>query len=397
MKIKNLTTSLCAFSVIFLSSAFAKTQPNYDSIADKMVNHSLRVQPGESIVISGTPAELALLEALSVATSKAGGKPIIQLNIPQANKRAIMETPLKYLEMPSSYDITQMEHVDGFINVGSIQNPALFSDVPEERLAAVRQAAKPFNKAVKVANFRSVSLGQIGGIPTKKYAEFRNANFTTMLSNFWNAVDTDYNHLDTSARKLIKLMKSNTKVKLTSKSGTDLKFELANDVDPRINAGAVDGTSALSGPAQVWLPAGEVYACTNPVSTSGTLVVPSMPFRGATIENLKIKFKKGRMISFSAKKNEKLLKDYFASSNGDYGVLALIDIGLNPSSQPMKKSDYYSWEMAGVVSLSMGNNNWAGCAVESDAGLSFNLSGTTLKFDNETVVNKGRLNDAIGE
>jgi len=397
MKVNFFTSLLCALAVTFISSAFAETKPNYDSIADKMVNHSLRVQPGESIIISGTPAELELLAALSVATSKAGGKPIIQLNMPQANKRSIMETPLKYLEMPSTYNIAQMEHVDGFINVGSIQDPSLFSDVPEEKLAAIRQSSKPFNEAFKTASFRSVSLGQTGGIPTKEYAKFRNANYSAMLSNFWKAVDTDYDDLDSSARKLIKLMKSNTKVKLTSQNGTDLKFELANNVDPRINAGATDATSALSGPAQVWLPAGEVYACTNPTSATGTLVVPSMPFRGVTIENLIMKFKKGRLVSFSAKKNEKLLKDYFALSNGDYGVLALIDIGLNRNSQAMKKSDYYSWEMAGVVSLSMGNNNWAGCAVESDAGLSFNLSGTTLTFDNEIVVNKGRLNNAVGE
>lgn len=397
MKKKIFTILFCLMGVTFLSPTQAETTPNYDSIADKMVNNSLKVQPGENIVISGTPTELALLEALSVATTKAGGKPIIQLDMPKANKRAIMETPIKYLETPSTYTVAQMQHVDGYIFVGSTQDPTLFNDVPEEKLAAIRHASIPFNNAIKTAKFRSVSLGQTGGIPTENYAAFRNADYSQMLSNFWSAVDTDYENLDSSARKLVKLMKSNTKVKLTSKNGTNLKFELASNVDPRINAGTTDSTSALSGPAQVWLPAGEVYACTDPRSTSGTLVVPSMPFRGVTVENLKIEFKNGRLITFSADKNEKILKEYFASSSGDYGVLALIDIGLNQNSKPMKKSNYYSWEMAGIVTLSMGNNNWAGCAVESDAGLSFNLSDTTLTFDDVTVVNEGKLNDTVGE
>jgi len=397
MKTKIVSLFIVFVGIFIAISAQAKQKINYDSIADKLVNQSLSIQPGESVVITGTPAELTLLEALSVATSKAGGKPTIQLNMPKANKRAIMETKIKYLEAPSAYEIAQMQQVDAFINVSSTQDPNLFSDVPEDKLAAIRHANIPLNKALRKASFRSVTLGQTGGIPTQSYAKSRGANFEVMVSNFWKAIDVDYDKLDSSARKLAKKMKANTKVTLTSKSGTNLKFNLAKDVDVRINSGTTDSTSALSGPSQVWLPAGEVYACTTPTSASGTLVVPSMRFRGLSVKNLKIKFENGRMTQFSADKNEKKLRDFFESSTGDYGVLSLVDIGLNPNSKTIRNSDYYSWEMAGIVTIAMGDHSWAGCSVESDAGLTFNLSDTTLTFDNKTIVSKGKLNKAIAD
>lgn len=84
--------------LLFASFIFAEN-PDYDSIAKNAVTAALNVQPGETVLITGTPAELKLLEALYVAVSKAGGQPVVQLNLPEADKRAIMEMPIEYLKI----------------------------------------------------------------------------------------------------------------------------------------------------------------------------------------------------------------------------------------------------------------------------------------------------------
>ena len=43
--------------------------PDYDSIADKLVNQLAEIQPGEVVVIQGTLDQQPLLEALVVAVS----------------------------------------------------------------------------------------------------------------------------------------------------------------------------------------------------------------------------------------------------------------------------------------------------------------------------------------
>ena len=89
---KTLKISFTFIFAFILSFSFAQ-ETNYSSIAKKMVNTSLNVQPGETVIINGTTAELEIMEELYVEVSKAGGKPTIELSIPSANKRAIMDTP----------------------------------------------------------------------------------------------------------------------------------------------------------------------------------------------------------------------------------------------------------------------------------------------------------------
>ncbi len=180
---KNLFVMAVLFSILVVTAGLrAQTTPDYDSIADKIVNYSLEVKPGEIVVISGTPAEMDLLGALVVAVRKAGGQPTVEISIPEANKRAVMETPIEYLKLTPTYGLTQARIVDCFISTGSTQNPQLFADVPEDRMAALRQASQPLTEAFKRVHFRSVSLGQTGGIPTKPYAESKGANYQELLA-----------------------------------------------------------------------------------------------------------------------------------------------------------------------------------------------------------------------
>ena len=91
------TTLFSLFLVTGLLGVAMAADPDYESIADNVVNQSLEIQPGEVVIISGGQSEIELLESLQVAVAKVGGQPIVQLNLPRANKRAIMETPMEHL------------------------------------------------------------------------------------------------------------------------------------------------------------------------------------------------------------------------------------------------------------------------------------------------------------
>ena len=84
-------------ALLLCTSAYA-ANPGYDNIAANLVNQSLAVQPGEIVVISGGPTEIDLMGAIQVAVSKAGGQPVLSINLPDANKRSVMETPMENLQ-----------------------------------------------------------------------------------------------------------------------------------------------------------------------------------------------------------------------------------------------------------------------------------------------------------
>lgn len=382
--------TLMAIGVCGQAQLPAPGAPDYDAVAEKIVNHTLEVQPGEVVIISGTPSEMDLLGALVVAVSKAGGQPAVTVNIPGANKRALMETPIEYLKMTPTFPLLLVRAADCFINTGSIQDLKLFADVPEERMAASRQALLPISDAINRTHFRSVGLGQTGGIPTKAYAESKGAEFGEMLAMFWKSLDVDYDQMWVNGKTISKLLGANSVIKVTSSAGTNLTFRIS-EMPARINCGRCSENISAFGPASTWLPAGEAYACVDPSSASGTMVVPSLDFRGNEVKNLKLTFKDGRMTGLTADKNGDLISKSLEMSTGDKDVLSLVDIGINPNSQPLKNSDYYSWEMAGMVTISIGNNAWAGGNVVSDNALSFHLANSTLTVDGKPVVTNGKL------
>jgi len=391
-------SKLCLLSFVtlatFVLSGYAQPltvdQQDYDAIAEKIVNNSLEIQPGEVVFIVGNPAELDLLSSLVVAVSKAGGQPTIQLDLPEAYKRAIMETPIEYLKMTPTYPLMQARIADCFIGIASIQDPKLLADIPEERMAASRKALLPISNALNRAHYRSANLGQAGGIPTLAFAESRGANYDEMLTMFWKSLDVDYKQMLSMGQIITNALKPNSIVKISSETGTNLTFKIS-DIPSRTNCGRCAENISASGPSSVWLPAGEAYACVNPTSASGTVVISSTEYRGNTVKNLKLTFENGQITDLTADENGDLILESLEMSTGAKNVLSIIDIGLNPNSQPLEGSNYYSYEMGGMVSIGIGNNSWAGGNLVSDFGLGLFLANSTLTVDGKIIVSNGQL------
>ena len=380
--------ALVAFGItaFMLSSAFA----GYDETAERIVNQSLAVKPGEIVLINGNASDIDLMGAMQVAVNKAGGETILQVGIPSANKRSIMETPMEYLSQVRTGQLTLVRMVDAVINVASIAEPGLFADVPEERLAATRQAGAALNTAFTNTSIRSVTLGQTGGVPTDAYAKSINADPKAMKDMFWKAVSVEPDALAMTARKISSMLAPGAKARIKTDDGTDLTFKIGTH-GSRINAGRTADVGASQGGSSVWLPAGEAYTCIDVDSASGTVFIPSMQFRGKPVTDLKMSFKNGKMTGMSAGSNEKMLKEYFASTDDATKHLSVLSVGLNRESQPIEGSDYRSWEMGGMVTLGLGNNGWAGGDNNSDGAFTAHVLGSTLEIGRTKVVSDGAL------
>ena len=391
--VRNRCFETVLFGFILIGGLFGVAvagDPDFESIADNVVNQSVEIQPGEVVIITGGPTEIELMESLQVAVAKAGGQPIVQLNLPRANKRVIMETPMEHLERTPTAGLLQARMADAFIVVASVQDPKLLADVPEERLAATRQAGAVLSDALRNVRFRSVALGQTGGIPTEAYAASQGADYGTMVDMFWKAIGVPPERLAEAGRKIVDMLRPGARLQLTSAAGSDLSFTV-DQLQPRINAGRSGDVLSATGPSSVWLPAGEAYACVKGGSASGTLVVPQTTVRGMDVENLELKFENGRITSLSAETHEEALRKFFDSSSPESQDLSVIDVGLNPHSRTLEGSNYRSWEMGGMVTLQIGNNSWAGGSNSADAGLSLHVAGTTLTIDGKEVVANGEL------
>ena len=364
--------------------------PDFTSIAEKIVKDLASIQPGEVVVIRGSSDQQPLLEALVEATWIAGGQPTVEVVYPEADKRALMAMSIEYMKFPRWYGLAQTRLVDCFIDVSSMANPTLYADVPEERFEAFREAGVALQRAYQQSRYRSVTIGQTGGVPTPEYAASRHIPFETMKTMFWDAVDTDYVALKKKAHSVAATMTQGAKVRVTSDAGTDITF-VVNDTPARINCGRPDDNLVASGPLLAWLPAGEAFAAVRAGSANGTVVVPSLDFRGEVVKNLRMTFANGSIASLSADENAKIVTTFLDATTGDSKMLSIVDVGVNPDSKMLPGSSYASWEMAGMVSLGTGDNSWAGGTTESSGSLSFHLPGATLTVGNTVVCEKGNL------
>ena len=106
---------------------------------------------------------------------------------------------------------------------------------------------------------------------------------------------------------------------------------------------------------------------------------------------LDVAINEGRIVGIRAEKNAEPIRELLEHSDEQAWVLSSVDLGINPASHPLSGSDFYSWEMEGLVTLTTGGNVWAGGDVVSDAGLVFHLAGADLIINGRPLIEQGEL------
>jgi len=100
----------------------------------------------------------------------------------------------------------------------------------------------------------------------------------------------------------------------------------------------------------------------------------------------------GKVTRIEAAQNAEALKQALAQSSGDKDVFSFVDIGVNPNSRTIGNSDYCTFEMAGMVTIGIGQAPWApGCTNQSEFGQEFFIPRATLEVDGRPVVREGKI------
>jgi leucyl aminopeptidase (aminopeptidase T) len=216
------------------------------------------------------------------------------------------------------------------------------------------------------------------------------SGFQQPFQMFWNSLDTDYMKMAAIGKNLKRLLKPGSELHITSASGTDIHMRVGQH-PARINCGRCLENQDPFGPSMAYLPAGEVYTCVDPNTANGKVVVPSTDFRGQKITNVVLQFADGKIVDIQADSNVEMVRKMLESSSDYARMLSVVDLGINSRSHPLDGSDYYSWEMAGMITITTGGNSWAGGDIVSDAGLILHLAESDLTVDGEELIRNGDL------
>jgi leucyl aminopeptidase (aminopeptidase T) len=364
------------------------TAPDFQTIARMIVNDSVQVKEKEGVLISGDSSKIPLMEAIAVEVAKKGAFPHMVLVSPVVEKRILTEAPMQFLETPNPMTLAEVKKIDVMIGLSAVQDPAYLAKAPEERVALTRKAAQAINDVLYARPIRSVALGN-PIMPTPETARYYGIPMTDFEARFWQAVQTPHAAIAENADKVQQILASGREIRIKTQAGTDLRLKLAGRKigisDGRIRATPVDR------PEQVWLPAGEVYTTPDAVSVNGTVIVPMAEYRGIKIKNLRLTFENGKVTQIQAAQNAEALKEALAKSSGDKDLFSFLDIGVNPNSHQIKGFDYSTFEMAGMVTIGIGQAPWADSSNKSEFAQDFFLPRATLEVDGKTIVKEGEL------
>jgi len=293
--------------------------PRLTQLAEGLVGYSVKVEPGENVLIEATGIETTLVAELVRAVRRKGAYPYVNLRDPKVTRALLLDAAEEQIKTWAEIDNHQMEQMQAYISVRGGVNITELSDVPPDHLrmySSFYMQPVHFETRIKktkwvVLRYPTPSMAQLSSMSTEAFEDF-----------YFKVCLLDYSKMSRAMDPLKQLMDRTDRVHLKG-PGTDIAF-------------SIKGVGSIKCAGGMNIPDGEVY--TAPVRDSVNGVISHnapTPYDGYTFENVRLEFKDGKIVQATANNTERLNKildtDKGARFVGEFAI------GVNPFiREPMK-------------------------------------------------------------
>ncbi len=356
------------------------------TLADRVVNISLRVRPDETVVINTWQHTITLASDIAFEARKARAIPIIRLETDELWWKVLNKIPSDDLRKPERHGLRMLDETNVNIMLGGPEDPAAYRHVDGAKLAATLEPFQAWYEKVREKKIRVADLliGQV----TKQRAKTYGFNYTTWRKTVDSASNVDYAKMAQLGKRVASILDNGKRVEVSG-NGTKLAMEIGGH-PANVEDGIVDEQDVERGFLFTSIPTGLVITAPLPSSAEGTVKfdLPRAQ-KGRLIRGLTWEFQNGQVVRAGADKYADAFLDLYNPATGDKDRIASLSIGINPTSKPV---GYTNDDIGlGVVSTGIGENQYLGGNNRSEFGFTGSLSKATLKIDGKTLINKGRL------
>ncbi len=358
-----------------------------DTIARRVVQGSLKIHEDDMVLIETWQHTLGLASEIALECYRTGAKPLVTLLTDDLWWNALVTIPENYIRKTPKHMLNAMDSTTAWIGLGGPQDPTKFREVASSRLESFADADRPvldraFEKKVRTAE---LILGQV----TPERAKVYGFNYEHWLRMTQESIKVDYPKITELGHRIGNRLEKASKVRITSKTGTDLKFEITKR-PVHVQDGIVDEEDIRRGLVSTQLPSGKVEVPPIEDSARGTVAFDSpRALKGRLVSGLRWTFEKGRIAGFQAEQYEETFKEVLDISRGDKDVISHFDIGLNPRVDLI---GYTTDELAlGTVTIGVGANKGIGGRNDSSWTFSGTVSKPTVEIDARKIIVDGRI------
>jgi aminopeptidase len=371
---------------------FART-PVVDTqdLARRLVTRSARIRQGDLVLLTGRASDLPLLEELAIESRRTGADPLVTVRSDGYRRREYDEVPARQDSRPSEMARRLAGLVTAEIVIESDPADTLLPGVSPGRIAARLAAMTPARALADHRGVRRVFLGN-GLYPTEDRARRFGMGRAALAELFWRGLDVDYDALQATGADIRRRLAHGRTVQLTDPNGTDLTLDIAGR-PALVSDGIISPEDERQGGAAttVRLPAGEVLLTPVPGTARGVVIVAHYLWGGGAIEELRLEFARGRLVSLRARSDLAPLRAFYDAAPAGKDELGVLDIGINPNLAIPDGTRLVGRMPAGMVSLVVGANDWAGGDNHAVSGIAPVLPGATVLVDGVPLVYDGRL------
>ncbi|MFQ6107486.1 MAG: aminopeptidase [Thermoplasmata archaeon] len=357
------------------------------SIAERVVRNALKVKEDDMVWIDTWHHTVDLASEMALECRKLGAVPLITLDTDNLYERTLIEVPLKFLGKTPRHQLKALDEVTVSIALAGPENPEMFRNVDTGRMAAIREAFRPIEKKVIDSSIRGafVTLGLI----TPERASVYGFSIERWRQAVSEAIDVDYDKMVELGRKIAEILAGAKEVRITSESGTDIRFRMAGR-RVHIEDGVVDEHDIAGGRPFTTLPTGYVSVAPLEDSAEGRVLFDCpQAALGRMIEGLEWTFVGGKLESYSARQHVEAFRSLLDPGKGPKDRIARFSIGINPNAQVIGYFDDQT--VLGTASIGIGDNLSLGGENDSTFDFAGTMLHPTVEVDGRVILDKGKL------
>lgn len=323
--------------------------PVINKYASVLVNYSLNVKKGQSVLIQGgVPAE-PLIKAVYREIIRAGGHPLIMGKFEAEDEIFYKNASEEQLNYQSPIIKYIYENIDARLRILSSYNTKTLTNIDSEKIKKRQLANKEIfeihmERAAKgelhwsVCQYPTLSDAQEASMSLSEYE-----NFVFQACNLYEEDPVAYwTRLGGELERIANILNTKEELHFISED-TDLKCR-------------VKGRKWVADKGKENYPGGEIF--TGPVedSVEGTIRF-SFPgiFQGKEIQDIRLTFKEGKVIKASAVRGEELLKSLLNSDSGSRYV-GEVAVGCNEGIKTFSRNMLFDEKIGGTIHLALGRS-----------------------------------------
>lgn len=325
--------------------------PRLDRLASVLVGYSTQVRPGDIVEIISEPIALPLIEAIVEQVLRAGGHPSWRVRSEAIEEILLRDGNEEQLRFLSPLERQRVETIDVHIGIWAEINTRYLARVEPARVAMNRAARRP----VTTRFMQRAAEGKLRWVGTQFPTLAAAQDAEMSLADYENFVfSAGMLHDPEPAAAWARVHERQERVRAFLQGRKEVHFHVPphdghDGTDLRVS---VDGATWINCSGRENFPDGEVFAGPRGADGHVNYTFPAV-YGGREVEGVRLKFRDGRVVDASARKNEKFLIEMLDQDAGARN-LGEIAVGTNYAIKDFSRNTLFDEKIGGTFHAAVG-------------------------------------------